>query len=110
MSEASSTEQLTAEENSLLIEGFGDSDSESYTVQSVRLRLRPRLQTLYMLSSSGIQGIEADAIDIEAFPGGFRFLTSDVFTGCVYDISGKLIASPRKQTDIQKSCCHPGYI
>lgn len=104
------TEQLTAEENSLLIEGFGNSDSESYTVQSVRLGYTSTPSNVIYVSSSGIQGIEADKpLILEAFPGGFRFLTSDVFYGvCVYDISGKLIASLQEADGYTEVLLPPG--
>ena len=54
------TEELPAENNFLEIDGFDQSDSESYSVQSVRLGHRSAESNTIFVRHSGITGVEAE--------------------------------------------------
>lgn len=88
-----STEQLVAEGPGLLIDGFGESDKESYTVQSYRLGYLSPESNVIFVDHLGITGIEAEhGLVVQGFDGMIRFLCSDVHTGvCIYDVSGKMV-------------------
>ncbi len=87
------TEELPAENNFLEIDGFDQSDSESYSVQSVRLGHRSAESNTIFVRHSGITGVEAEQpLIIQTFPGTMRFICSEPQTGCrVYDISGRTV-------------------
>jgi len=87
------TEELPAENNFLEIDGFDRSDSESYSVQSVRLGHRSAESNTIFVRHSGITGVEAEQpLIIQTFPGTMRFICSEPQTGCrVYDISGRTV-------------------
>lgn len=87
-------EEIVAEENELVIEGFGQSDSESYSVRSCRLGYSSPESNVVFVSHSGITGVEAaEPIAVSAVDGGILIECSAPQTGCrVYDPSGRLAA------------------
>ncbi len=87
------TEELEAEGNSLVIDGFGESDSESYTVQSVRLGYRSTESNVIFVEHAGVSEIEAErSLNIVPVNGGIRFSCGKPHTGVkVYDIAGKTV-------------------
>lgn len=87
------TEELEAEGNSLVIDGFGESDSESYTVQSVRLGYRSTESNVIFVEHAGVSEIEAERLlNVIPVDGGIRFSCDKPHTGVkVYDIAGKAI-------------------
>jgi Endonuclease I len=93
VSGTATTEELLAEENFLEIDGFGDSDSESYSVQSVRLGYRSPMSDVVFVERSGITDVEADfPLVVESYPGVVRFVCStDHSGGRLYDMAGRLV-------------------
>ncbi|MEE1207713.1 MAG: endonuclease [Muribaculaceae bacterium] len=91
----STTEELLAEENSLLIEGFDINDSESYSVQSVRLGYRSPMSNVVFVNHSGIADTEADQpLVVTGYEGGMRFSCSVPQSGVViYDSLGRIAAA-----------------
>lgn len=91
------TEEILAEgeELSTEITGFDESDSESYSVQSVRLEVRSPMSNVVFVNHSGVEGVrEEEGLVIRSFPGLVRFICSAPQTQvCVYDMSGRLVAS-----------------
>ncbi len=86
------TEQLVSEETSLQIDGFDKSDSESYTVQSVRLgHYSPESNVIYV-AHDGVTGVTMEQpLAVMTFSGALRFLCSEPQEDCrIYDISGRL--------------------
>lgn len=74
---SATTEQLQAEENSLLIEGFDNSDNESYTVRSVRLGYVSPESNVIFVDHAGVTGVVTDEpLAVYSIPGGFRFIVS----------------------------------
>lgn len=92
---SSSTEDILAEENSLLIEDFDASESESYNVRSVRLGYESPRSNEIMVAHSGINGVEAEApLGWAGYPGGVRVICGAAHTGViVYDIAGRMVAT-----------------
>ena len=86
-------EELVAEDTSLEIVGFNESDKESYSVQSVRLDVRSPMSNVIFVDHSGISGVETEQpLIIQTFPGIMRIICSDTQTGCrVYDSAGRLV-------------------
>lgn len=87
------TTALVADENSLLIDGFDPSTSESYTVQSVRLGYTSPESNVIYVSHTGIGDIEHDMpFCVAAIPGGLRFVTAEPHTDArIYDVAGHLV-------------------
>ena len=87
------SEEVLAEEPGIIIDGFDQSDSESYSVQSVRLGFRSPASNVIFVAHSGITGIEAErGLEVQGFNGTMRFICGGEHTGvCVYDVSGKLV-------------------
>ena len=87
------TEELVAEDTSLEIVGFDESDRESYSVQSVRLDVRSPMSNVVYVDHSGIQGVESGRpLIVQSFRGMIRFICSEPQTNaCIYDISGRLV-------------------
>lgn len=87
------TEELVAEDTSLEIVGFDESDRESYSVQSVRLDVRSPMSNVVFVDHSGIRGVETDLpLIVQSFGGMIRFICSEPQTNArVYDISGRLV-------------------
>ncbi len=89
-------EQIIAEEDGgVIVEDFSDSDSESYTVQSVRLGYKSPESNVIFVNHNGITGIEADqGLEVQGFEGCMRFICSQAQTGArIYDVAGRLIAT-----------------
>lgn len=92
---SSSTEDILAEENSLLIEDFGASESESYNVRSVRLGYESPRSNEIFVAHSGITGVEAESpLGWANYPGGVRVICGMTHTGViVYDIAGRMVTT-----------------
>lgn len=92
---ASEPEELVAEEPGLKIDGFGESEYESYSVQSVRLGYRSPMSNTVIVRHSGIEGVTTDEpLIVIGLEGAVRIKCPVVQTGlCIYDISGRLVAT-----------------
>ena len=88
-----SSEEIEAENPGLLIEEFDLSDSESYSVQSVRLGYRSPMSNVIFVDHSGIDGIEIDSpLGVNCYPSIVRFICGkDHTNGRIYDMTGKLV-------------------
>ncbi|MDE5929628.1 MAG: endonuclease, partial [Muribaculaceae bacterium] len=86
-------EELLAEDTSLLIEGFDKSDSESYSVQSVRLGYRSPMSNVVFVDHAGISGVRPDQpFTVQVFEGLVRVNMSSPQTGLrVYDVTGRQV-------------------
>ncbi len=87
------TTELLAEGNSLLIEDFDKSDSESYSVQSVRLGYRSPMSNVVFVSHSGIAGVDNE-LPLEMIVDSGRLIFNTAVPqrdARVYDISGKVV-------------------
>ncbi len=86
-------EEVIAEAPGIIIEDFDESDSESYSVQSVRLGYRSPASNVVFVSHAGITGVTADqGLVVQGFDGMLRFICSaPQSNACIYDISGKLV-------------------
>ena len=98
-------EELPAEDTSLEITGFDESDSESYAVQSVRLGVRSPMSNIVFVNHSGVSGVTVEEpLTVQSFEGYVRIICSAPQTGCViYDVAGRLVAAPgtvEQNTDI----------
>lgn len=89
----SSSEDIISDNNSLLMEEFGLSDSESYNVRSVRLGYESVRSNEIFVQHAGITGVTADSpFGWAYYPGGIRFVCGESHTGGrVYDIAGRLV-------------------
>lgn len=87
------TEELLAEENYLAITEFDKSDSESYSVQSVRLGVRSPMSNVVFVDHSGITGVETEQpLVVQGFDGFMRIICSAPQTDCtVFDVTGRTI-------------------
>lgn len=99
-------EELQAEYPYLDIDGFSESDSESYSVQSVRLNYRSQPSNVIYVAHSGVTGVETDLpLVVYGFEGGMRFICSSAHTNArIYDISGReimVIATVENNTDVE---------
>lgn len=90
---SSSSEDILAESNSLLIEDF--SGPESYNVRSVRLGYESARSNEIFVEPAGVTGVEADSpLGWARWPGGVRIVCGEPHSGCrVYDLAGRLIRS-----------------
>lgn len=88
-----STEEILAEEPGTIIEGFDESDKESYTVQSVRLGYRSPESNVIFVNHAGVTGVSQDEpLIVQGFDGFLRFICStDQTNARVYDMTGRLI-------------------
>ena len=86
-------QQLVAEDNSLLIEDFNESDQESYYVQSCRLGFLSDPSNVIFVNHAGITGVEAEQpLQVIGLDGAIRFVCSAPQTRArIYDTTGKLI-------------------
>ena len=93
VSGTATAEEVLAEAPGTIIEDFDQSDSESYSVQSVRLGYRSPASNVVFVAHAGITGVQADqGLVVQGFDGIMRFICSADQTGaCIYDISGKLV-------------------
>lgn len=89
----SSSEEIMAEENSLLIEDFDGSVSESYNVRSVRLGYESPVSNEIFVYHAGVDGVEMDSpLGYAYWPGGLRIVCGDTqYDLEVYDITGRLV-------------------
>lgn len=90
---AAETTELLAQDNFLEIEDFGDSDRESYSVQSVYLNHRSPMSNVIYVEHSGITGVEVEKpLVVQSFDGIIRFICSEPQTNAmIYDVSGRLM-------------------
>ncbi len=89
---ATTTEELVAEDNYLVIDEF--SSNESYTVQSVRLDYRSDASNVIMVEKAGVDGVLSDqpALGYRLTDGGIVFRCAQtVYNVAVYDVAGRLI-------------------
>ncbi len=95
------TEQVLAEAPGVTIEGFNESERDTYTVQSVRLGYMSAVSNVIFVDHSGINGIESDQMfSVQGFDGIMRFNCNGAVSGVnVYDISGQLILTLNNITD-----------
>ncbi len=86
-------EEIEVENNSLEITDFKNSESESYSVQSVRLGYRSEMSNVIFVEHAGISNIESDKpLTAIAYPGYIRFICSNPhYNVNIYDITGRLI-------------------
>ena len=99
------SEEIEAEGPGLLIEDFGGSDSEAYSVQSVRLGYRSPASNVIFVNHSGITDASADqGLVVQGFEGCLRFVCSAPHTGVrVLDTTGRavlILDSVSNNTDI----------
>lgn len=89
----SSSEEIMAEENSLLVEDFEGSVSESYNVRSVRLGYESPVSNEIFVYHAGVEGVEMDSpLGYAYWPGGLRIVCGDTqYDLEVYDITGRLV-------------------
>ncbi len=96
------TEEIPAEQNYLEIDGFNESDQDTYSVQSVRLEVRsPQSNTITVNPTAAIDNILDDKpLLVESFDGFMRFRCSEPQSDCViYDISGRTMMMIHEITD-----------
>ncbi len=89
----SSSEEIMAEENSLLIDDFSSSTSESYNVRSVRLGYESPVSNEIFVYHAGVDGVEMDSpLGYAYWPGGLRIVCGDTQHNLeVYDIAGRRV-------------------
>ena len=87
------SEEVLAEEPGTVIEGFSDSDSETYTVQSVRLGYKSPDSNVIFVNHAGVTGVTVDEpLIVQGFEGFIRFICSSEQTNAqIYDMTGKTI-------------------
>lgn len=86
-------EQLVAEQNSLEITDFDESDSESYSVQSARLGYLSPMSNVVFVQHAGITGVSGTQ-PLEALPqpGAVLIKCAAPHTNvCIYDPMGRLV-------------------
>ena len=88
-----SAEELIAEDNYLEINGFKDSDSESYSVQAVRLGYRSAMSNVVFVEHAGISGVTTDLpLGVRTMGNMIHFTCGTPHTdGCIYNAAGQLI-------------------
>lgn len=86
------TEELVAEENSLVITGFSESDSETYSVRSSYLGYESTPSNVIVVKHDGISDATVDApLAVAETPGGIRLICDRDIVGLrIYNVSGKL--------------------
>jgi hypothetical protein len=99
------TQEIESEATELVIDDFNLYDSESYTVQSVRLGYRSPMSNTIYVNHSGVQGVKVDTpLAIYSMDGGIRFFCDTPHTGVqIFDTTGrcvKYIDEVNKYTDI----------
>lgn len=87
------SEEVVAEENSVEITDFSGSDTESYSVQAVRLGYRSAMSNVVYVNHAGISGVETDIpLGVRIDNGIVHFTCGVAHTGgCIYDTSGRLV-------------------
>lgn len=105
------TETLVTDDNTdnLEITGFDESDSESYTVQSVRLGVMSEPSNVIFVQHSGISGISSEQpLSIVCFEGVMRFICAETQTNVrIFNAAGIEVAhidavAPNSDIDISK--------
>lgn len=88
-----STEELLAEDNYLEITDFDLSDSETYSVQSVRLDYRSEASnTITVTHSSFANATDEQPLVVECYDGLVRIICGGVHSdAAIYDVSGKCV-------------------
>lgn len=88
-----SVEEVLAEEPGVIIDGFDESDRESYYVESVRLGERSPKSNTVFVDHDGVTGITLDEpLIVQGFDGFIRFICSVPQTGArVYDTTGRIV-------------------
>lgn len=86
-------EKLPAEDTSLEITGFDESDSEAYYVESVRLDTYSPKSNVVFVNHSGISGVDAgEPLVVRGYEGFIRFDCAAPQTNCrIFDMSGREI-------------------
>lgn len=102
-------EELTAEDTSLEVLGFDESDSESYAVQSVRLGVRSPMSNVIFVSHSGITGVEVEEpLKVIGYEGYIRIVCAAPHRNLtVWDIAGRAVtgmAEVENNTEIELPC------
>lgn len=97
----SSSEEILAESNSLLIEDFETSASESYNVRSVRLGYESPVSNEIFVYHAGVDGVTMDApLGYAYWPGGLRIVCGDTqYNLEVYDIAGRRVMTVPEVND-----------
>ena len=100
------TEEILAEGPGVLIEGFDANDSESYSVQSVRLGHRSPASNLITVDHSGAIDAEMEyGLVVQGFEGCLRFLVAGPQTGArIFDTTGReimVIEEIRNNMDVE---------
>ncbi len=96
--------ELDGESTTTEVHGFDASDSESYTVQSVRLGFRSPQSNVVFVAHSGLPGLETDRpLTATSYPGVIRLQCSEPQTdGRIYDMAGRLVMTlPVIDTDME---------
>ncbi len=109
----SSSEDLLAETNSLLIEDFNASTSESYNVRSIRLGYESPRSNEVFVAHGGVTGVKvADTLGTAYFPGGVRFVCGEPHSNvAIYDIAGRLVnVIPIVENDMELSLPYGVYL
>lgn len=94
-------EEIEAETTQVEVDGFDASDSEAYSVQSVRLGHRSPMSNVVFVDHAGVTGVEVQQpLIVQTFGGMMRVVCSGEQTNlCVYDASGRLVATYPTVTD-----------
>jgi endonuclease I len=87
------SQEIECEGSELLIDDFDLYDSESYSVQSVRLGYRSPASNIIYVSHAGVHGVTVDTpLAIYSMEGAFRFICSTPHTGVqIFDTTGRCI-------------------
>lgn len=98
---SSSQEEILAENPGWEITGFSESDSEAYSVQSVRLGYKSPMSNVVFVSHNAISSAEAEqGLIVSGFDGIIRFNCSAPQTNArIFDIAGKTILEIDEITD-----------
>lgn len=86
-------EKMPAENTSLEITGFDESDSEAYYVESVRLDTYSPKSNVVFVNHTGITGVEAEEpLVVRGYDGFIRFDCAAPQSNCrIFDMSGREI-------------------
>ena len=97
----SSSEELVAEENTLLIEDFDGSVSESYNVRSVRLGYESATSNEVFVYHAGVEGVEMESpLGYAYWPGGLRIVCGETQHNLVvYDVAGRQVMTIAEVND-----------
>lgn len=90
---SATSEELIAEENYLEINDFKNSDTESYSVQAVRLGYRSAMSNVIFVEHAGISGIITDTPLGVRVNGSTLHFTCGIphYDVCIYNIAGQII-------------------